>query len=411
MAGRILLLTQWFEPEPTSKGLVFAREMMNHGFEVEVVTGFPNYPGGKLYDGYKVKFIQRELIDGVLITRVPLYPSHDGSTIKRVLNYTSFAASALFYCLFRAKKPDVIYSYHPPLTVGVVAVLIRFFRNVSVIYDIQDMWPDTLRSTGVLTNERVLNLIARVAKWVYKQADQLVVLSPGFKELLIERGEPAEKIEVIPNWCDESMLVYSSEKKLSGFPSGDKFIVLFAGNIGRAQALASVIEAALMFENKSSNIFPEVVFVFLGGGLEVDLLKQQVAAKNLNNVIFLPSVPMAEVAGYLHRADALLVHLKKDPLFEVTIPSKTQAYMAIGKPIIMGVAGDAADIIKSADCGTVIESENPSQLVDAIANLLRLSKKEREALGMNGRNYYFKYLSLKTGTKRFVDLFNKLSKY
>ena len=118
---RVLLLTQWFDPEPTSKGLVFARELVLQGFDVEVVTGFPNYPGGRVYAGYKIKLIQRECIDDVQITRLPLYPNHDQSAIKRVLNYASFAASSLFYGLFMAKRADVMYAYHPPLTVGVAA--------------------------------------------------------------------------------------------------------------------------------------------------------------------------------------------------------------------------------------------------------------------------------------------------
>src|SRR5690606_27764828 len=161
MTVRVLLLTQWFDPEPTFKGLVFARELVRQGFEVEVVTGFPNYPGGKLYPGYRVKLLQREFIDGVHVTRVPLYPSHDHGAIKRVLTYVSFAAALLFYGLFGAKRADVIYAYHPPLTVGIAAALIRFFRRIPVVYDIQDMWPDTLRATGMFSNEKALGVVGK----------------------------------------------------------------------------------------------------------------------------------------------------------------------------------------------------------------------------------------------------------
>jgi glycosyltransferase involved in cell wall biosynthesis len=206
MATRILLLTQWFDPEPTFKGLVFARELVSQGFEVEVLTGFPNYPEGKLYPGYKIKWLQREVIDGVQITRVPLYPNHDQSAIKRVLNYASFAASSLIYGLFMAKRADVIYAYHPPLTVGVTASLLRLLRRIPVVYDIQDMWPDTLRATGMLNNARALNVVAAVCGWVYRRVDHIVVLSPGFKRLLTARGVPERKLEVIYNWADEAAL-------------------------------------------------------------------------------------------------------------------------------------------------------------------------------------------------------------
>lgn len=206
MTTRVLLLTQWFDPEPTFKGLVFARELVRQGFEVEVLTGFPNYPGGKIYPGYKVRLIQREAIDGVQVTRVPLYPSHDQGAVGRVLNYASFATASLFYGLFAAKRPDVIYAYHPPLTVGIAAALIRMFRRVPVVYDIQDMWPDTLRATGMFSNSIALKVVSKVCDWLYRQVDQIVVLSPGFKRLLIERGVPKDKIEVIYNWCAEDAL-------------------------------------------------------------------------------------------------------------------------------------------------------------------------------------------------------------
>ena len=165
---RVLLLTQWFDPEPTFKGLVFARELVRQGFEVEVLTGFPNYPGGKVYPGYRIQWLQREVINGVQITRVPLYPNHDQSAIKRVLNYASFAASATMYGVFMAKRADVMYAYHPPLTVGMAAALIKLFRRIPVVYDIQDMWPDTLRATGMLNNPKALDMVARVCRWVWR---------------------------------------------------------------------------------------------------------------------------------------------------------------------------------------------------------------------------------------------------
>ena len=161
MPRRILLITQWFDPEPTFKGILFAKELVSRGFEVEVITGFPNYPGGTLYDGYRVKFIQKEVIDGVFVTRVPLFPSHDKSKLGRVFNYLSFAFSSFLYGLFFSKRADVIYAYHPPLTVGISALIIKLFRRVPVVLDIQDMWPDTLRTTGMISNSRLLDFVSK----------------------------------------------------------------------------------------------------------------------------------------------------------------------------------------------------------------------------------------------------------
>lgn len=404
MAIRVLLLTQWFDPEPTFKGMVFARELVRQGFEVEVLTGFPNYPGGKVYPGYRIQLLQREIIDGVQITRVPLYPNHDQSPIKRVLNYASFAASSLVYGLFMARRADVIYAYHPPLTVGITASLIRLFRRIPVVYDIQDMWPDTLRATGMLNNARALNAVEAVCQWVYRRVDHIVVLSPGFKRLLMQRGVPETKVNVIYNWADEVALAAPQGQLPASFPNAKQFRIVFAGNMGKAQALDAVLDAAALLQTRGS----QVCFVMLGGGVEVNRLKKRAVDLRLHNVVFLLPVPMAEVGTYLHAADALLVHLRKDPLFEVTIPSKTQAYMAVGKPLLMAVDGDAADLVLQSGSGVVAESENAQALADAAEGLAALPSEELLAMGQRARRYYQDHLALSVGVAGFSAIFKQL---
>jgi glycosyltransferase involved in cell wall biosynthesis len=406
MAVRVLLLTQWFDPEPTFKGLVFARELVRQGFEVEVVTGFPNYPGGKVYPGYRIRRLQREVIDGVQVTRVPLYPNHGQSSVKRVLNYMSFAASSLLYCLFVAQRADVIYAYHPPLTVGIAASLIRLFRRIPVVYDIQDMWPDTLRATGMINNPRALNAVEAVCQWVYRRVDRIVVLSPGFKRLLVQRSVPEGKIDVIYNWSDEAALSSPQGQLPINFPGPEQFRILFAGNMGKAQALDTVLDAAALLQVRDS----PVCFVMLGGGVEVERLKQRAAQQQLRNVVFLPPVPMAEVGTLLIAADALLVHLRKDPLFEITIPSKTQAYMAVGKPLLMAVNGDAADLVLQSGGGVMAESENSASLAAAAEELQKLNPVELRAMGENARTYYQDHLALVAGVNQFGKIFNLIGK-
>ena len=402
---RVLLLTQWFDPEPTFKGLVFARELVRQGFEVEVVTGFPNYPGGKVYPGYKIRWIQRERIDGVEVTRLPLYANHDQSAIKRVLNYVSFAASALFYGLFMAKRADVMYAYHPPLTVGVAASLIRLVRGIPLVYDIQDMWPDTLRASGMLNNPRALSLVGSVCDWVYRRVDQVVVLSPGFKRLLVQRGVPESKIEVVYNWADESALMTPTGTLSTNFPGDERFKIVFAGNMGKAQALDAVLQAAEILQGRGSR----VCFVMLGGGVEVGRLKERKNELALDNVVFLPAVPMAEVGTVLSAADALFVHLRKDPLFEITIPSKTQAYMAVGRPLLMAVNGDTADLVTQCNSGLTAESENPLALADAAQRLADMPLDQLQAMGRRARQFYQERLSLAVGAGRFGEIFKVLA--
>lgn len=404
MAIRVLLMTQWFDPEPTFKGLVFARALVEKGFDVEVITGFPNYPGGKVYPGYKVKILQREKIDGVSLVRVPLYPSHDKSKIGRILNYLSFSISLILYGLF-SKKPDVIYSYHPPLTVGVASAVIGFFRRVPVVNDVQDMWPDTLSSTGMISNRRVLSMVGKVCDWVYRRAAKIVVLSPGFKKLLIERGVPAEKISVIYNWCAEGAIADARDVDESVLKACGKFRILFAGNMGRAQALDVVLSAAKILEIKA----PEIEFVFVGGGLEVENLKKLAKKLELNNVDFLPPVPMSTVGNYLRSADALLVHLKKDDLFKITIPSKTQAYMASGRPLLMAVDGDAAELVTKSGSGVVASSGDANSISDAAIALFSATDDQRRVMSENGLSYYNENLSLQCGVEKFALIFKSLA--
>lgn len=371
---------------------------------MEVVTGFPNYPSGILYPGYRLKIIQREQLDGVRVTRLPLYPSHDLSAIRRVANYSSFAVSALIYSVFFARKPDVIYAYHPPLTVGLAAIVIRFFRRIPLVYDIQDMWPDTLSATGMFSNRVGLKLVGMLCQWVYRNSDRLVVLSEGFRRLLVERGVQPEKISVIHNWCDESRL--QRNRQLVKNCRDGIFRILFAGNLGRAQGLEAVIEAAELLEREGSR---KIEFVFVGAGIELSPLMEQANRKKLSNVRFMPAVPMNEVGDLLRDADALLVHLRNDPLFSVTIPSKTQAYMAVGKPILMAVRGDAAAIVNESRCGIIAEPSNSRSIADAARRLSDLPRSDLMIMGNRGKDYYFEKLSLSVGTGKFIQQFESVT--
>ena len=403
---KILLLTQWFDPEPTFKGLAFAKELKQQGHEVQVLTGFPNYPGGKIYDGYKLRLCQREEIEGISILRVALYPNHDSSALKRIFNYISFAFMAMLFGIFATKKADVIYAYHPPLTVGIAAIFIKFFRRIPIVYDIQDMWPDTLKATGMLNNNKILNVIGSVCKLVYRSVDHIVVLCPGFKKMLIERTVPEHKISIIYNWCDEQGLTQAQPAKVEYQQlMQNRFNIVFAGNMGKAQALDTILDVAKKIQN-----IQDLQFVFVGGGTETERLKQRLTTENISNTVFIPRMPMAEVGGILKLSNLLLVHLKKDPLFEITVPSKTQAYMAMGKPVLMAVAGDAADLVRRAECGCVAISEDVESIQQAILKIYHLSASEQLQMGLNAHNFYLQELSLESGVLNFVTIFEKVSR-
>lgn len=400
---RILMLTQWFDPEPTFKGMAFARELVRLGHEVEVLTGFPNYPGGKLYNGYKICIYKRESIDGISVLRVPLYPSHDGSALKRIANYASFALSAAFMGALLVNPADVMYVYHPPATVGFAATVIGLVRGIPFVYDIQDLWPDTLSATGMVNNPGILRLVGSCCNLIYGQARRIVVLSPGFKKMLIKRGVPETKIEVIYNWCDEESIqgetgagVLDEKACMSG-----RFNIVFAGTMGMAQALDAVLDAAKILSHSR----PDVQFIFVGGGIDVERLKRKTKDMGLPNVVFLPRMPMQKIGPILAAADVLLVHLRDDPLFKITVPSKTQAYMAAGRPILMAVGGDAASLVEKGMAGLNCIPEDSQSIALAVEKFCVMSRQELDDMGERGRKFYEKELSLAVGAGKFQTVF------
>lgn len=400
---KILLLTQWFDPEPTFKGLLFAQALRDKGHEVEVLTGFPNYPGGKVYSGYSLKLYQKEIMDGIVVHRAPLYPSHDGSAIKRIGNYISFAAASFIVGLVRTQNIDVIYSYHPPLTTSLSALLLGAFKRVPTVVDIQDLWPDTLSATGMINNQKVLKIVGKVCDLVYKKAAKVVVLSPGFKQRIVDRGVPKEKVEVIYNWCNEPAIQNFNPSKVT-LPDNGNLNLLFAGNLGFAQGLPSIIEASETLQ--SNNV--KVNVVLLGDGVAKHDAMAQAENKGLENVFFLPRVSMQEVGGLLSTADMLLVHLNDNELFRITVPSRTQANLATGKPIVMGVAGDAADLVLKSGAGVVCEPNSPESLSSAITKLANKNSMERESMGDAGKTYYYQHLSLDKGVDKFIQIFEEV---
>lgn len=365
---------------------------------MEVLTGFPNYPGGKLYPGYRVRLWQREMMDGIRVNRVALYPSHGRSGLKRMLNYLSFGISAALLGALLVDKPDVIYVYNL-VNLGPAAYLLRFFYGCPVIYDIQDIWPDSVINSGMMNSPILLRLLATCCRFIYSKADHIVVLSSGFLEKLYELGIPPKKMRVVYNWSDEAALNNDMPALLE--PIKGQFKIVFAGTMGKMQALDAVLDAAglLIYD------YPDIQFIFVGGGVDVWHLKQKAIEKGLLNVTFLSQRPMAEIGGILRQADVLLVHLKDDPLFTITVPSKTQAYMAVGKPILMGVRGDAADLVRDANAGICCSPENAISIADAVVRLYSMPPDRLKEMGENARKFYEKKLSQRAGVDAFERIF------
>ena len=399
---RILFLSQFFQPEPMFKGLPLAKALRDRGHEVEVLTGFPNYPGGRLYEGYKIRPWHRETIDGIRVNRVALFPSHDRSTARRMLNYLSFATSAAMLGPWLVRKPDVIYVYNL-ITLGFAARLLRHFKGCRIVLDVEDLWPESVAGSGMMTNAVLLRMLQRWCRAEYASPDRLIVLSPGFKKNLEARSIPADKIDVIYNWCDETSMPLSppNEDLAQQLGFAGRFNIVFAGTMGIVQSLDTVLAAA----RRLCHDDPNVLFTFVGGGVDVDRLKK--ASEGLPNVQFLPRRPLAEIGRIFSISDALLVHLADDPLFGITIPSKIQAYMYAGCPILCGLRGDAAELVRRANAGLPFVPEDPDSLVNAILTLRKMRTDDREQMGADGRAYYQKHLALSAGVEQLEEVFKK----
>ena len=388
---RIAYVTQWFEPEPNIvKGIAFVQALEAAGHEVTVVTGFPNYPSGQIYSGYRLRLVQHETIGGVRVIRLPLYPSHNRSSLQRSLNYLSFFLSALAYLTLRRSRFDLAYVYHPPITVGLAAALSR----IPFVLDVQDLWPDMIAAADMKGASKLVGSVGRCCRFVYARAMAIVTQSKGMRHALIARGVPGEKLSVIRNWATDE------PASALGTSSAERFTVAYGGNFGPAQQLCNLIKAAAILERQR----PDIRIALYGSGVDDEALRGEADRLRLTNVTFAGRVPAAAIAREFARSDALLLHLAADPLFAITIPSKTQYYLAMGRPIVAAVSGEAAQLLRDSGAALVVPPADPNALAAAIMQLAERPRAEREQMGQAGARFYREHLSFSRGTRRTIAL-------
>ena len=402
----ILFLSQWYAPEPDGRVSALAEDLAERGHNVMVITGFPNYPYGKIYSEYKLKWRQWENINNVKILRLPLFPNHSYSLIKRGFNYFSFFCSLFFLAPWFIKKPDIIWSYTPFIALPTIWISKIFKTNY--VMEITDIWPDTIIATGMIKKGIILNVLNIFAKLAYKHATAITVQNAGFKPCLIERGVNPEKIFIVENWADESLyhpVIYNMELAQK-YGMNDMFNVMFAGNMGLAQGLDNIILAAkLCSKNK------KIQFVFVGDGVCLDRIKNMVEKEGLNNVLFVRHKPESEMASFYSIADALLVSLIDNPLFEITLPAKTQSYLACGRPIIIAKKGADAKLLSNYGCALNCEPGNPEALASCVLQIFNMKPEERTLMGENSFKLYMqKYKKDKLVGKMEEALINSTNK-
>jgi len=403
---KIVILTQYYPPEPIPKPHELARGLADRGHKVLVITGFPNYPTGRLYPGTHLRFWRWDTLDGIQILRLPLYPDHSRSAVRRVFNYGSFTISTALIGSMLGGPADVIFAEHPPLTIGVAAWVLGRIRRVPFVYKVNDLWPESVEATGMVRNLSLLKWMGRLERFVYQRAAAIAVISPGFKRNLIGKGIFPDKVHVIPHWAEESLYrpVPRDDELARDFGMMGRFNVVFAGQLGLAQALDVVLHAA----EKLSDI-ADVQFVLIGDGTDADRLHRKTEEMGLTNVRFFGRQPAERMAYFLSLADALLVHLKRDPLFEITIPGKTIAYLACGRPILCAVAGDAAEVVRDSGAGLVCPPEDPVALAQAVRDLHMMPGEQRETIGRAGRRGFLANYTRALSVDRYEKLLTQVA--
>lgn len=385
---RVLIFSQYYWPESFRINDV-ARTLLEKGIEVEVLTGKPNYPRGTVFDGYRASGCRQETHQGIGINRIPLFPRGRGG-MRLVLNYLSFILSGLLFApwILRKKKFDVIFVYAPsPILQAIPALFLGWLQGSPVVLWVQDLWPESLSATGHVRNRVVLKLVEWVVRFIYRHTDLLLVQSRAF-EAPVRALAAATPIVYYPNSVDDTFAqpVPNPPPQVEGLGNG--FSVMFSGNIGTAQAVEVIVAAARLLKGQ-----PDIHFVVLGEGSRWEWMRQQAQQLGLDNLHLPGRFPVETMPGFMHKASALLVTLADQEIFKATIPSKVQAYLAAGRPILACLNGEGADLVTAAGAGLAVPAEDGRALADAILRLYRMPDAEREAMGARGRLYYAEHFA------------------
>ncbi|MFK4493841.1 colanic acid biosynthesis glycosyl transferase WcaI [Dermacoccus sp. GAS27A] len=391
---RVNFVTQWYPPEPAGPAYAPAIGLTQRGHEVNVLTGFPNYPTGRIYDGYSLKPYSRERgTDGITVHRVPIYPSHDANAVKRMGNYLSFATSASVAGQF-LPPADVWLTYSSPATAALPRMLQRPGRRAPHFMIIQDLWPDSVTESGFTggTAARAIHTtLDAFCKLSYRDASGIGIISRGMRDVLTERGVPDAKIFDTPNWVENRPLPEKPRTRADlGLPASGR-LFLYAGNLGELQALDDLVDA---FSGAAAHL------VLMGSGIKLGDLERRLASSPQSNIHLLPPVAAHEVAEYYERADVVIVSLVDTPLLRVTMPSKVQASLAAGRPILAHAAGDAAQVVREADAGVAVTPGDAAATRAAINRLAALDDAALARLGANGRRYFDSNFSATAGLDR-----------
>lgn len=405
---RILIVTQYFWPESFMINDV-VKALVKQGHQVVVATGKPNYPDGNIFPGYRANGVQRELFDEqTLIVRVPTWPRKHGGAKNLILNYLVFVFAGMF-CLpwaLRGLKFDAILVYAPsPITQAIPAILLKWIKRTPLALWVQDLWPESLHATGFIRNKKALTAVGYMVYWIYKGCDLLLAQSKAFIAPLNEYANRS-KIRYQPNSFPEQStgaLVDAPAPLLATLEN--RFCVVFAGNLGQVQALDCVIDAAELLKDHR-----DISIILVGSGSKSEWLAQQKRERGLDNLELPGRFQMQTMPSIFSRAGALLVSLEDDPIFELTIPSKIQAYLAAGKPVLASLNGEGAQVVLEAKAGLASPAGDSAALAANILKIKQMPSDERDTLGRQGKSYFLEYFETERQARHLAETLSAMGK-
>lgn len=389
---KILFVCQYFYPE-IFRGNDIAFDWAARGENVTVITAVPNYPSGKFFDGYGLFRRRNELVRGVQVIRVPVVPRGKGGPIRLMLNYFSFVITASVYCFYLAfvQKFDFVFVQQlSPVTMALPALIVKKLQRIPLYIWILDLWPESLSAAGGIKNKYILIFFKFIVRTIYNNSSKLLISSKGFSKSISKQGNYTNKIIYFPNWAEEVFeSTASPDKNINLPPLPDGFLIMFAGNIGEAQDFDNIMKAALLLK---SNQF--IKFIIIGDGRKKEWLGSFIKINHLEDTVFIMGrYPIDFMPAFFKKANAVLLPLKNDIIFNLTAPAKLQAYMASEKPIIAMLSGDGADIINEANCGLAAPAGDFLDLVNKIKIMSNYTPSQLDSLGKNGKKYCLEYFN------------------
>lgn len=399
---RLLVVSQYFWPEPFIINDL-TRMLRDQGHTVVVATGKPNYPEGKVYDGYRTIGIQKETYDGnIEVFRVPLRPRGKGGAFNLVLNYLSFIFSGLLFFPFLLKKYsfDAIFVFAGSPNVSLPALPIKWLKKAHLAIWVQDLWPESLKATGLIRSKVLLKLVELLVRGIYSIADTILVQSLAFKAP-VSCYARQEKVIYYPNSLDVSEVPHEKTPLPTELLNTLKthFCAVFAGNIGTAQAVETLVNAALYL-----NDFSNIKIVLVGSGSMSEWVREEKAKLGLNNLILPGRFPMNLMPELYRHAACLVVTLKDEEIFSYTVPCKVQSYLAAGKPIIAALNGEGARVVSEAGAGLTCPAEDALALSHCIKSLYFMPESERNRFGIAGKRYFLEHFEMRRQASHLVEI-------